>query len=418
MPRALAGSLLASVRARGGEPLVEKEETRMAPSTKQLLFLPGPVTVAEPVLTAMTRPLVDHRGPEFKRTLERMSSRLRPIFGTRHEIMMLGASGTGGLEAAVANLFEPGDKVLAAPIGVFGNRLVAIAKMWGADVEVLDTKWGRGVDHRLLGERLRADENCEIKGILLTHNETSTGVANEMHALATAIGKHPGLVVVDSVSGMGATPFMMDDWGFDVVVAASQKAFAAPPGIAMIAVSDRAWEKMEKTRSSRFYFDLRRAREFAKIGQTPWTPPISIVFALERALDLYEREGDKKVHARLTLNAHAIHAAMTAIGLRLFSTPPYHSNTVVAIHCPDRVDAAAVLQTCRDQGFVLSGGQQQLKGKIFRIGTMGDITRDNILAMLGSFEDGIDRQGFAVDLGSGVGAAREAFKAGLHSVAF
>ncbi|MBV8424949.1 MAG: alanine--glyoxylate aminotransferase family protein [Candidatus Eremiobacteraeota bacterium] len=386
-------------------------------SPKQLLFLPGPVTVAEPVLSAMTRPLVDHRGPEFKKTLERMSSRLRPIFGTRNEILMLGASGTGGLEAAVANLFGPGDKVLACPVGVFGNRLASIAKMWGAEVEILDTKWGRGVDHRVLGERLRADENCDIKGILLTHNETSTGVVNDMQALATAIGRHPGLVIVDSVSGMGATPFMMDDWGFDVVVAASQKAFAAPPGLAMVAASDRAWEKMEKTRTSRFYFDLRRAREFARIGQTPWTPPVSIVYALERALDLYEREGDKKVHARLSLNTHAIHSFCTAIGLRVFSVSPFHSNTVVAIHNPERIDAAAVLQTCRDQGFVLSGGQQQLKGKIYRIGTMGDITRDNILAMLASFEDSVDRQGFPVDLGAGVGAAREAFKHGLHSVA-
>jgi len=390
---------------------------RRTVSGKQLLFLPGPVTVAEPVLSAMTRQMVDHRGPEFKRTLERMNSRLRPIFGTRHDILLLGASGTGGLEAAVANLFGPGEKILAAPVGVFGNRIASIAKMWGADVEIFDTKWGRGVDHRLLAERLRADENCEIKGILLTHNETSTGVANDMHALATAIGKHPALVVVDSVSGMGATPFMMDDWGYDIVVAASQKAFAAPPGLAMVAVSDRAWEKMEKTRSSRFYFDLRRAREFQKIGQTPWTPPISIVYALERALDLYEREGDKKVHQRLSLNAHAIHTFCTAIGLRAFSHSPHHSNTVVAIHSPERVDASAVLQTCRDQGFILSGGQQQLKGKIFRIGTMGDITRDNVLAMLGAFEDAIDRQGFPVDLGAGVGAAREAFKHGLNSVA-
>jgi aspartate aminotransferase-like enzyme len=387
------------------------------PTTKQLLFLPGPVTVAEPVLAAMTRPLIDHRGPEFKRMLERLAARLRPLFGTRHEILMLGSSGTGGLEAAVANLFGPGDKVLAAPVGVFGNRIAAIAKMWGADVEVLDTKWGRGVDHRALAERLRVDGNHEIKGILLTHNETSTGVANEMHALATAIGKHPALVVVDSVSGMGATPFMMDDWGFDVVVAASQKALAAPPGVAMVAVSDRAWEKMEQTKTPRFYLDLRRAREFAKIGQTPWTPPISVVFALDRALDLYEREGDTKVHARLSLNAHAIHEACTAIGLRLFSQPPYHSNTVVAIFCPEKVDASEVLATCREQGFVLSGGQQELKGKIFRIGTMGDLTKDNFLAMLGAFEDALQRQGFPVDLGAGVGAAREAFKHGLHPVA-
>jgi aspartate aminotransferase-like enzyme len=391
---------------------------RRAPLTKQLLFLPGPVTCAEPVLSAMTRTLIDHRGPEFKKTLERMSSRLKPIFGTKNEILLLGASGTGGLEAAVSNLFGFGDKILACPVGVFGNRIAAIAKMYGCDVEVLETKWGRGVDQRLLGERLRADTNGEIKGILLTHNETSTGVQNEMHTLSTAIGKHPALVVVDSVSGLGASPFAMDDWGFDVVVGASQKALGAPPGIAMVAVSDRAWERMElNVGTPRYYFDLRRAREFAKIGQTPWTPPISVVFALERALDLFERETEKKVHQRHALNAHAIRTAATAIGLRVFSQSPFHSVTVVAIHCPERIEASSVLQTARDQGYVLSGGQQQLKGKIFRIGTMGDVTKDQILAMWGALEDALDRQGFPVDLGSGVGAAREAFKQGLHAVA-
>ena len=390
----------------------------MPPTTKQLLFLPGPVTVAEPVLAAMTRPMIDHRGPEFKRMLEKLSSRLRPLFGTSQDVLLLGSSGTGALEAAVTNLFAPGEKVLACPIGVFGNRIASIAKIWGIDVEVLDTKWGRGVDHSALSERLRADVNYDIKGILLTHNETSTGVANEMHALAMAIGKHPALVIVDSVSGLGATPFMMDEWGYDIVVSATQKALAAPPGIAMAAVSERAWDKIEETKSPRFYFDLRRAREFSRIGQTPWTPPISIVYALDRALDLYEREGATKVHARLSLNAQAIHAACTALGLRVFSQPPVHSNTVVAIYCPEKVEAGEVLAVCRDQGYVLSGGQQQLKGKIFRIGTMGDITKDNVLSMLGSFEDGLQRQGFPVDLGAGVSAARETFKAALlHPVA-
>lgn len=386
------------------------------PLTRQLLFIPGPVTCAEPVLSAMTRTMIDHRGPEFKKTLERMSSRLRPLFGTKNEVLLLGSSGTGGLEAAVANLFGSGDKILACPVGVFGNRLAAIAKMYGAEIEILETKWGRGVDHRALGERLRADTNAEIKGILLTHNETSTGVANDMQLLSTAIGKHPALVIVDSVSGLGAAPFAMDDWAFDVVVAASQKALAAPPGLAMIACSDRAWEKMEKNSTPRFYFDLRRAREFAKIGQTPWTPPVSVVFALERAVDLFERETEKRVHARLALNAHAVRTAAFAIGLRVVSQPPYHSSTVVALHCPERVDAAAVLQTARDHGYIFAGGQQQLKGKIFRIGTMGDITKDNIMSAWGSFEDALDRNGFPVDLGSGVTALRDAFKQGLESV--
>ena len=227
---------------------------------KILLFIPGPVTVAEPVLAAMARPLINHRGPEFGALLERITDRLKPIFGTKNDVLLLGASGTGGLEAGVTNLFGPGDTLLACPIGTFGDRIISIAKTWGCSVEVLETAWGAGVDPDALGARLRADRDKKITGILFTHNETSTGVQIDMAAMARAVGDHPAITVVDSVSGLGASEFKMDDWKLDLVITASQKALAVPPGIAMIAVSPRAWEKIAQNKAPRFYFDLRKAR--------------------------------------------------------------------------------------------------------------------------------------------------------------
>ncbi|MDQ6926133.1 MAG: aminotransferase class V-fold PLP-dependent enzyme, partial [Candidatus Eremiobacteraeota bacterium] len=257
------------------------------PLSKNLLFIPGPVTVAESVLAASAQPMIDHRGPEFKALLERITNRMKPIFGTEQaDVLLLGASGTGALEAAVGNVFGPGDHVLACPIGVFGQRLIGIARVFGCEVEVLDTPWGAAVDPQALRARLDASGEKRFDGVLLTHNETSTGVQNDMAPLADALRGYGAYVVVDSVSGLAASDFAMDDWGFDIVVTASQKALAAPPGVAMVAVAPRVWERIDaNVGAQRFYFDLKKAREFATIGQTPWTPPVSIVFALDAALD-------------------------------------------------------------------------------------------------------------------------------------
>ena len=252
---------------------------------KQLLFIPGPVTVTEPVLAAMAKPMIDHRGPEFKVLLESIASKLKPVFGTSGDVVVLGSSGTGGLEAAMTNMFGPGEKVLCCPVGVFGDRFAEIARTWGVDVEILPTTWGHGVDAQALKARLDADTKREIKGVILTHNETSTGVQNPMGPLADAIRAHGAFVLVDSVSGLAASEFSMDEWGFDVVCAASQKALGVPPGLAMVAVSARAWKKMEQAKGPRYYFDLRKAREFAAIGQTPATPPVSQCFGMDVALD-------------------------------------------------------------------------------------------------------------------------------------
>ena len=378
--------------------------------SKQLLFIPGPVTVAEPVLAAMSGPMIDHRGPEFKALQESILRKLKPVFGTASDVVLLGCSGTGGLEAAMSNMFGPGDKVLCCPVGVFGERFAQIAREWGVDVEVLPTEYGAGVNAAALKARLAADTNHAIKGVVLTHNETSTGVQNDMGPLADAVRSHGAYVLVDSVSGLAASEFLMDDWGFDIVVTASQKALGVPPGLAMVAISQRAWKQIEAARGPRYYFDLRKAREFAAIGQTPATPPVSLCYALDVALDRYNLEGPANVWKRHERNTNAIVAAAEALGLELFAEAGSRSVTVTAIKVPAGVDGDAIRKTLRvERGFVLGGGQGKLAGKIIRIGTMGDISQTDVLGMLGALEIELLNAGQHVTVGTGVQAALRVF---------
>jgi len=366
--------------------------------------------VADSVLQAMTRPLIDHRGPEFSRLLQSIEAQLQPIFGTAGSIFILGSSGTGGLESAVASLFSPGDRVLAAPVGVFGQRLVDMARTYGCRVDVMETKPGFAVDAQQLAERLKRDTARSIRGILLTHNETSTGVANDMRLLAEAIGEHPAYTVVDSVSGMGASDFRMHEWRLDAVITASQKVFAAPPGVAMVALSARAAQRAVAEQVPIFYFNLGKAKQFAELGQTPWTPPISTCFALDAALEAYHAQGAQIVWHRLASYASAIRAAAAALGLENFSQPGAHSNTVVAIKAPAGLDVAELLRGLREErGIVLSGGQKELKGAIFRIGTMGSISQTDVMAMLGALEIALWQQKLQVRSGAGVQAALQVF---------
>ncbi len=375
---------------------------------KTLLLLPGPVPVAQPVLEAMAWPMINHRGPEFAELLARLERGMRPIFGTEGDVLFLGSSGTGGLEAAVANAFSPGDLLLSCPVGAFGKRLADIARTFGCTVEELDTPLGAGVDADALRERLKRDTAREIRGILLTQNETSTGVQNDMETLARAIGDHPALRVVDAVSGLGATRFEMDAWGYDIVVSASQKALAVPPGIAMVAVSDRGWDAIEHAKAHRYYFDLRKAREFARKGQTAWTPPISVFYALAVSLERYHAEGIDANFARHARYASAIRSAFETLGFSIFSRSDAHSVTVVAAVPPHGVDASALLKTLRESyGVVLSGGQGELTGKIVRMGTMGDVSESDLLGAIGAIELALADLGAAVSLGMGVAAASQ-----------
>lgn len=379
---------------------------------KQILFIPGPVTVAESVLAAAGQAMIDHRGPQFAAMQGRLVERLRPIFGTTGEVVLLGCSGTGGLEAAVVNTFAPGERLLACPVGFFGRRLAAIAQTHGCEVETLETAPGYALDPQALAERLKADASRRIAGVLLTQNETSTGVQNDMAAIAAVTREHGAVTIVDAVSGMGASEFRMDEWGFDVVVTAPQKVFAAPPGLAMVAVGAQVWQRIERNPMPRFYFDLLKAREFARQGQTPWTPPVSAYFALDEALDRYGRVGARHVWMRLETYARAIRTGLEALGISIFSQPGAHSPTVVAARVPDGIDAGGLLRALREErGIVLSGGQAELKGKILRIGTMGELSQADVLGALGAIECELLELGVPIRAGAGVAAALRVFRA-------
>jgi aspartate aminotransferase-like enzyme len=343
--------------------------------------------VAQPVLDAMSRPLIDHRGPEFAAILERISAGLRAIFATNGEIALLGSSGTGAMEALLVNLFAPGERLLSCPVGAFGKRFGAIARAYGCDVETLETPLGAALDPAALRERLDADVRREITGVLLTQNETSTGVANDMAALAPILRAHGALTLVDAISGLGASEFRMEEWGYDAVAAAPQKALAAPPGVGFVALSARARARIADRRMPRYYFDLAAALEFAQKGQTPWTPPISTIFALDVALQRYHARGMAAAFARHAHYAAIVSERLTKMGFTLFAREGARSTTVVAAYPPPGVDPAQLLATLHEEhGVVLSGGQAELAGKIVRFGTMGDFAESDIQTALDAVE--------------------------------
>jgi aspartate aminotransferase-like enzyme len=377
---------------------------------QEVLMIPGPVTVAPDVLAASSRPMRNHRGPYAAGVYARLVQRLQEIFQTQQPVLLLGSSGTGAMEASVVNLFSPGDHLLAMPMGAFGDRHVAIARAYGAQVEVMDTEWGDAPDPQALRARLARDAAGAIKGVLVTHNETSTGVQADLAALARARGDHPALLVVDAVSSVGATNVKMDDWGLDVVITASQKALACVPGAAMIGLSKRAWEAAERSAMPRFYFDVRRARTALEKGQTPWTPPLGVLLALEQATDNDMKEGLLSAFARHARFAAAMRAGCSALGLALFARPGTYSNTVTAVSAPAGTDHKALQQLLRDTyGVVVGGGQMKLEGKILRLGNMGAIGRKDIITALAALEMALNDVGVATTPGAGVAAANATF---------
>ena len=373
-------------------------------------MIPGPVTVAPDVRAASSQPMRNHRGPFAAGVYARLGERLKNVFQTAQPVLLLGSSGTGAMEATIVNLFSPGDRLLAMPMGAFGDRHIAIARAYGAQVEVIETEWGDKVDPARLRDRLAQDRSGEIKGVLVTHNETSTGVKSDLEALARARGDHPALLVVDAVSSVGAVDLRMDEWALDAVIGASQKALAGVPGAAMISLSERAWKAAETARMPRFYFDVRKARAAAEKGQTPWTPPFSVLLGLEQATDNYAKEGRLFAFARHARFAEAIRAGCAAMCLRIFARPGAHSNTVTAVSGPAGTDHKALQQTLREKhGVVVGGGQMKLEGTILRIGNMGAIGRDDILTVLAALETALRESGVAVSPGAGIAAANAVF---------
>lgn len=372
------------------------------------LRIPGPTPLPKSVQNAQARDMINHRGPEFAAMLERILTGMRPFFGTTSDVAMITTAGSGGLEAAVVNVLSPGDRVLGVSIGSFGDRFAKIAGLYGADVTKLDAEWGYAAAPDEVRERLRSMPG--VKAVLLTHNETSTAVMNPIPELAAAIRAETpdALILVDSVSGLGAVPFAMDEWGVDVVVTGSQKAWMSAPGLAMIAASPRAWAAMETATMPRFYLDLRAHREAAAGGQTPFTPAIAVVFQVDEGLRLMQEEGAEAIFARHEACAAAARAGLEALGFELFADQRHASRTVTAAHVPGDLDWKAFNAEVKRRGVVLAGGQGKLTGKIFRLGHLGSVTVEEILGAFSTLEIVSLLHGREIEPGAAVAAAQRA----------
>jgi len=376
------------------------------------LRIPGPTPLPDAVREAGGRQMVNHRGPEFKELLARATEGLKRAFRTENDLVILTCSGTGGLEAAVVNHLSPGEPILSVSIGVFGDRFAKVATRYGADVTKLDVEWGQAADPAAVSEALgrMVQEGRPAKAVLVTHNETSTGVTNPLQELAAAAraAAPEALILVDAISGLGAVPFESDAWDLDVVVTGSQKSWMVPPGLAMVSVSPRAWDAAASATMPRFYLDLAMHRDSATKGETPWTPAVGVCFALDVALDLLEQEGYPAIFARHAACGAAARAGLSALGVRLFADPSRASDTVTSAHVPEGVEWPALNKELRSRGLVLAGGQGTLTGKIFRLGHLGSVTVDEILAALAIMEDAFEALGLPVQRGASVAAAAKA----------
>lgn len=377
----------------------------------ELLLIPGPTPVPAKVREAGARPMTNHRGEAFARLLRDVLDRVAVLYGTRQAVMPYACSGTGVLEAAVVNTLSPGDKVLALSCGVFGNRFARIAQAYGAEVTRIEVEWGQGIPPERLEEALRRDS---YKAVLVTHNETSTGVQNDLRALAQARGDHPALLLVDAVSSLGAVPVEMDLLGLDVVVSASQKALGCPPGVGFLSASPRAWEAYQHAKMPRYYWDMGLVVEALRkpVAQTPFTPAVSVFFSLEASLRLLEQEGLVAVYERHRRLSEATRAGVQALGLRVVADPRWASWTVTAVWLPEGVSASALTGQLRDRyGVVVAEGQGKLEGKVFRIGHLGYVYPEDVLRCLEALGSVLVSLGVRVDPRAGVEAAAQVLRA-------
>ncbi len=355
---------------------------------KQHLLIPGPTPLPEEVLRAASHQMVNHRDPEFGRMLAGMLAALRRIFQTRaNTILPFAASGTGGLEAALVNTCSPGDRVVAVCGGAFGDRYAVIAEAFGLVASRVDVPWGKAADPEAVRKALHHTPGA--RAVLVTHNETSTGVRNDLAAIAAVAREFPVLIVVDAISSLGAIDLRTDEWGLDVVITGSQKALMAPPGLALLSVSERAWEASKAARLPRFYWSFERLR--TELGEaeayTPFTPAIGTLFALDAGLRLVEAEGLHERFARHRRTAQAVRAGVRALGLRIVPEEADASETVTAVWLPDGVEAKTLLDALRvEHSVVLSGGPGKMRGKIFRFGHLGYVTDESVLAGLCALE--------------------------------
>jgi aspartate aminotransferase-like enzyme len=357
------------------------------------LRIPGPTPCPKEVLQAMSRQMINHRGPQFAQMLNDVTAKLKECFQTKEDVFLLTGSGTGGLEAAIVNTLSPGDKVLSVSIGVFGERFANIAQQFGAEVVPLKFEWGKAADPDAVREALKKEPG--IKAVLVTHNETSTGVTNDLEAISSVVKQADKLLLVDAISSLGSINLPVDAWHCDVVVTASQKGWMVPPALAMVSVNQEAWQAHAKAKMPRFYWDFTKAKKYLETGETPWTPAVSVVFGFVVALDMMLKEGMNNVFARHARVGKAARDGVKSLGLSLFADEKYASNTVTAVAGTDGLDIKKMRKILREEHqVILSGGQQKLDGKIFRIGHLGWVNEDDIKEVISKIKIVLPQAGF------------------------
>lgn len=373
---------------------------------KNYLFTPGPVPVPEEILLEMARPIIHHRTAEFESIFAEVREGLKYVFQTKEEVFVLASSGTGAMEGGIANTLSRGDKTLVVNGGKFGERWGKICQAFGVETQEIKVEWGEAVDPEQVKDALQKDPS--IRAVLMQASETSTGVMHPTKEVAAITRERDDVVlIVDGITGVGVFPIPFDEWGIDVLVAGSQKAFMLPPGLAFAAMSEKAWKFREKSNLPKFYFDFKRYLKDAKDNTVPWTPAVTLVIGLAAVLRNIRKEGLDKVHRRHATLARATREGAQAIGLDLYAK--YSPSTALtAIVAPPEIGAKKVISGLKDRfGMTVAGGQDQAKGKIFRISHMGFIDRADIIAVISAVECVLKDLGYKFDFGAGTKRASE-----------
>jgi aspartate aminotransferase-like enzyme len=375
------------------------------------LRLPGPTAVPERIRQVTALPVLNHRGAEFKAILAECQQRLKPIFGTAQDVLIFPGSGTSMMEAALVNVVSPGDAVLVVVAGQFGDRFVSIATAFGASVDTIEVEWGGALDPQLVAARLK---QRAYRAVVMVHNESSTGAAYDIAAIGAVVRATPALLVVDSVSGLAGIEMKMDAWGADIVVSASQKSLMCPPGIGLAAVGARAWKVIDRDgRVPSFFIDFRRGKASLEKNETPFTPPVTLVYGLLEALRMIDEEGLPNVYARHARLSSALRAGVQALGLELYNHPNTSSATVVAMKVPHGLEGGLIVQHMRERyRTVIAGARHPSQtGKVIRIGTMGTISETDIVTDLRHLEATL------TDLGRPAPAPHAGLRAALDALA-
>ncbi len=376
---------------------------------KEYLLTPGPSQVPSEVLLSLARPIFHHRTPRFQAVYEETLGRLKRVFkAEKSQPVVFASSGTGAMEAAVVNIVGAGKKALTIQSGKFGERWGNICKAFGIENTEIAIEWGRGTPPELVAEHLKKDP--KIAAVYVTLVETSTGAENDIRALGEVVRKTNALLVVDGISGAGAVELRFDDWGVDLLAVGSQKALMLPPGLAVLVASEKAQKAVAACpRRPAYYFDLAAALKKAADNDSPYTPALTLIAALNESLKMIEDEGIENVWARHLLLARATHAAVKALGLKLFAESPSAALTTIVF--PEGVDAGKVKKVMDQKGVSVAGGQAQLKGKVIRIAHMGYCGIFDVLVAIGALEMTLAEMGAKVELGAGLRAAEEVFVA-------